>query len=49
MRTAAKRLKDRNQSQLTAASVKVELAGRQGFEFGETCFSKLVMARNFWS
>jgi hypothetical protein len=25
-----------------------ELAGRQGFEFGETCFSKLVMARDFW-
>jgi len=20
----------------------------EGFEFGETCFSKLVMARDFW-
>src|SRR5215203_3317643 len=25
------------------------VAGRQGFENGEMCFSKLVMARNFWS
>lgn len=24
------------------------LAGRQGFENGETCFSNLVMARDFW-
>ena len=28
---------------------KDELAGRQGFENGETCFSNLVMARDFWS
>jgi len=29
--------------------VKDELAGRQGFAFGVRRFSKLVMARDFWS
>ena len=33
---------------LSRASRRRATAGRQGFENGETCFSNLVMARDFW-
>ena len=44
----AKRAFERTQPHARARPKASELAGRQGFEFGEKRFSKLVMARDFW-